>query len=364
MTASAIAVVLHDFASGGSERIAIRLANHWAGMGRHVALICGEAAGPLRDLVASAVTVTEAGATIRRGPGSRKRMATALAAWADRERPDVLFFPGNYHIPIADVLARRAPAARPVLVAKLSNPLKRPDRSALRPFLFDRVMARRLKRFDGLVSMAPALTPDILRLAGPQTVTEIAEPTLADDLSPPAPADDASRHILAAGRLVPQKNFSLALKAFAALPLADATLTILGDGPERPQLLSLARTLSIEDRLNLPGHVPDIGPWLDDARLFLLSSVFEGYPAVVVESLARGRPVATTDSSPALRELLPTPEHGLIAATEGELSSAMLALLQRKPPDPMMLADSVGHHQISAVSKAYLSLFDALAVSA
>ena len=361
MTARAIAVVLHDFASGGSERIAIRLANHWAEKGRSVTLICGEAAGPLGDLVSARVRVTETGATIPRGPGSRKRMAAALAAWADREQPDTLFFPGNYHIPIADGIARRA--ARPALVAKLSNPLKRADRGALRQFLFDRVMARRLARFDGLVSMAPALTPDIERLTGAGTVTGIAEPTLADDLPPPVPADAVSRRILAAGRLVPQKNFSLALRAFAALP-DDATLTILGDGPERAPLLALAQTLGIADRVSLPGHVPDIGPWLDDARLFLLSSVYEGYPAVVVESLAHGRPVATTDSSPALRTLLPTPEHGLIAATEGELGVALLALLQRKPPDPMMLADSVGHHRIAAVSKAYLRLFDGLTVSA
>src|SRR5690606_24652700 len=174
------------------------------------------------------------------------------------------------------------------------------------------------------------------RLTGPGTVTEIAQPTLADALPPPVPADAASRRILAAGRLVPQKNFPLALRAFAALPLADATLTILGDGPERARLLGLAETLGIADRVSLPGHVPDISAWLDDARLFLLSSLYEGYPAVVVESLARGRPVVTTDSTPALRTLLPTPEHGLIAGTETELSAALLTLLQRKPPDPMM----------------------------
>jgi glycosyltransferase involved in cell wall biosynthesis len=63
----------------------------------------------------------------------------------------------------------------------------------------------------------------------------------------------------------------------------------------------------VADRVRLPGYVPDIRPWLAIARTFLLTSWYEGYAAVIVEALGAGRPVVSTDCTPAARELLGEP---------------------------------------------------------
>src|SRR6185503_9029583 len=83
----------------------------------------------------------------------------------------------------------------------------------------------------------------------------------------------------------------------------DARLTILGDGPLRHSLEALARSLGIADRVDTPGY-GDVLPRLRQADLFVLSSDYEGLPAVVLEALASGVPVVTSDSFLAAREML------------------------------------------------------------
>ena len=74
-----IAVVLHDFALGGTERIAVRLADAWARAGADVSIFCGSAEGPIRSLLPSNVRLFPAAPTIARGPFSMGRLARAAA---------------------------------------------------------------------------------------------------------------------------------------------------------------------------------------------------------------------------------------------------------------------------------------------
>src|SRR3954471_11648278 len=94
-----IVVVLHDLPLGGTERIAVRLANRWAQLGREVTLFCGVREGPLAMLICPHVKAGEAAPPVRRGPGSRKRLRAALAAYLERRPTDLLFVPGNYQWP-------------------------------------------------------------------------------------------------------------------------------------------------------------------------------------------------------------------------------------------------------------------------
>ncbi|MGH6911899.1 MAG: hypothetical protein ACREEG_17060, partial [Phenylobacterium sp.] len=108
-----IGLVLHDFSTGGSERIAIRLANRWAASGRRVAIVCGSAEGPLKAMVSPEVAVLELHPAIPRAPGSRRRLGRAAAEAFEISAPDVLFVPGNFHWPLISPfvarLGRRAP---------------------------------------------------------------------------------------------------------------------------------------------------------------------------------------------------------------------------------------------------------------
>ena len=112
------------------------------------------------------------------------------------------------------------------------------------------------------------------------------------------------RHFLAVGRLVPQKNFGLLLDAFAKIVRPGDTLTILGEGGERAALEAQAARLGIGHAVAIPGHVDPLDQWLATADALVLSSDYEGVPAVIIEALAAGLPIVATDCCVSMRDLL------------------------------------------------------------
>jgi glycosyltransferase involved in cell wall biosynthesis len=114
--------------------------------------------------------------------------------------------------------------------------------------------------------------------------------------------------------------------------------------------------------VRLPGYVPDIRPWLETARAFLLTSFYEGYAAVIVEALGAGRPVVSTDCTPAARELLGEPLNGRVAAIgcAESLAEGLRQVLEAPAPDPRVLARSVVDYRLGPIAEAYLEVFDAV----
>jgi glycosyltransferase involved in cell wall biosynthesis len=354
--AGSILVVLHDLALGGGERIAIRLANRWAASGRRVALLCGTLEGPLAPLVDPAVELIGCVPRLERGRGSRRRLGEAAAEIIRARRPDLLFVPGNYIWPILPRLRRLK--HRPAIVAQIGTPMYRHGRGPLAQLEYNLRTRLRLAQVDAAVSLSDVMTRDADHVLGRRITTRINLPALEDASPPLARAD--GRTILAAGRLVEEKGFDVAIRAFALLDDPEARLVILGEGPRRQALTELAERLGVRDRVELPGYVPDIGPWLARARLFLLSSYYEGYAAVAVEALAAGRPVVATDCTPAAYELIDRPERGCIAAVGDplDLSQALARALSRPPADPALIAAGVDGYRIGPIARAYLDLFD------
>ncbi len=113
-------------------------------------------------------------------------------------------------------------------------------------------------------------------------------------------------HLLAIGRLSPEKGFDLLLEAFWSLrrkfPYAD--LTILGEGAARPLLTQICRALELETAVFLPGYVQRPEIYFQGATLFVLSSRQDGMPNVLLEAAAAGLPIAAFPSSPGVAALL------------------------------------------------------------
>lgn len=354
--AERIGIVLHDFAAGGTERVAIRLANAWADAGRRVVLFCGCASGPARAHPAASITVVETAPPIPRGPWSRLRLGRALPGMLAGHPVDALVAPGNFHLPVLRA-AGRLPCA---VACKLSNPLVRADRSRLRQWLFPVATRRSLRHVDCVVAMSPALAREA-RALRPKRVETLFEAILpaSGDGTRAAPA--ARLRIVCAGRMVSQKRFDLALRTFAALARDDIELVLLGDGPERIRLEAQAAALGIADSTRIVGQVPDIAPWLASADALLMTSAYEGYPAVLVEAIATGVRVVTTDCSPAIREILLHPSFGTIAAAEpAALAAALARVLDGRRVDDAARRVLVGRHLVSRAAGEWLAMLDNL----
>ena len=100
--------------------------------------------------------------------------------------------------------------------------------------------------------------------------------------------------LLFVGRLEPEKNPCLVIESFAKAAPTDACLIIVGDGSERQRLETLSRELGVSDRVFLEG-LQNAAPYYQLADLVLVTSRFEGYCAVIIEALAAGKPVLSTN---------------------------------------------------------------------
>jgi glycosyltransferase involved in cell wall biosynthesis len=105
--------------------------------------------------------------------------------------------------------------------------------------------------------------------------------------------------MIAVGRLVPIKNVRLAIQALPAVraQVPQATLLVVGEGPEHDALLQLAQTLGVSEGVKFVGYVDNAGlaPYYRSADVFVLPSDFDNSPNVVLEAMSTGLPVVATD---------------------------------------------------------------------
>jgi glycosyltransferase involved in cell wall biosynthesis len=108
------------------------------------------------------------------------------------------------------------------------------------------------------------------------------------------------------GRLAPQKDFPTLIRAFAAVRARrPARLVILGEGEDRPALEALAAELQIKDDVRLPGFDHNPFRFMSRAAVFALSSIYEGLPGALIQAMACGCRVISTDCPGGSREILP-----------------------------------------------------------
>jgi D-inositol-3-phosphate glycosyltransferase len=114
--------------------------------------------------------------------------------------------------------------------------------------------------------------------------------------NPPDDVPAAARILLSTSRLTTQKGVDVAIRALASLP-DDTVLVVLGEGPERARLESLARELALERRVFLLGRVPDVAAWLRRATVYVHPARWEGFGLGVLEAMHASLPVVATCAS-------------------------------------------------------------------
>lgn len=181
----------------------------------------------------------------------------------------------------------------------------------------------------------------------------------------PRPADLPRDYWLSLGRLVEPKGFHLLLDAYALALRSEALpdLVIVGDGPLLNALTTQANRLGITHRVHFTGFLSNPYPLLRHARLFILSSVQEGMPTVLIEALALGTPVLACDCETGPRELLDNGRLGqLVAANDvPALARGMLQSLAAQSgaaPSAKMLSDALHPYTSQYAAQAYYQVWN------
>lgn len=134
--------------------------------------------------------------------------------------------------------------------------------------------------------------------------------------------------ILAVGRLHPAKDFSMLLEAFARVRESmDVRLLILGEGPERELLEKKCQLLKINDYVEMPGFVKNPHSYMRQAKLFVMSSAYEGLPTALIEALVCGCPVVSTNCASGPSEILENGKYGLLVPV-GDAAALSKAIIK------------------------------------
>jgi glycosyltransferase involved in cell wall biosynthesis len=342
MSDRSLTIFLPSLAGGGAERCMSIVANGLAARGVPVTLALAKAEGPFLAELQPSVRVLDFGA--RSAFGALPRLVRHLRA----DRPAALLAAMN-HTNVVAALAHRLARSRSRLVlserahltsmlAEFPGPSMRATRSLMRwtyPWA------------HSVVSVSDGVAQDLLQhvpLPEERSVT-IYNPVVdaglqrACELPPAHPwlVDGGAPGVLAAGRLIAQKGFDVLLEAFARLRRQrPARLLILGEGELRDVLLAQAQRLGIAQDVALPGFERNPFAAMRAASVFVLSSRFEGLPGVLIQAMACGARVVSTDCPSGPREVLEDGRWGALVPVDdvAALAEALAAALdQRQPPD-------------------------------
>ena len=261
--------------------------------------------------------------------------AAGISAYLNRERPDALLAMNVLSATAATMAIRRA--HQPVrIVATLHEPLK-PGR-LLRRARCSYPYAESVVGVSSGVSTEFDKIPNLTR-SRPHV---IFNPVLSEYLTQKSlePADHpwfgqtAFPVIVAIGKLIKRKDFASLLAAFARVQSwRPARLIVLGEGRLREDLLSLARKLRIAEHVDFPGFVENPYVFLARSDLFVLSSRYEALPTVLIEAMACGCRVVSTDCPFGPREILEDGRLGaLVPVGDPEALAAAMARALDEPP--------------------------------
>jgi glycosyltransferase involved in cell wall biosynthesis len=314
---------------------------------------------------------------LKRGMGVLKplvRRLPSLVAYLRDTRPDaVLAAEPRYNL--MAVWARRVAGLDCRIILSEHNQV---SRGAIKtspwgqPDLIPSLRRAYLKA-DAIVAVSNGVADDLAAYAGipRQRITTVHNPVVGPDLlakakqAPDHPwlAPDQPPVILGAGRLHPQKDFRTLIRAFARLrPKRPVRLIILGaasqanpGGPE--EMKALAAQLGIADDVDIPGFDCNPFSYMSRASVFVLSSAYEGLGNVLIEALACGTPVVSTDCPSGPREILDNGRYGpLVPVGDVAALAAAISNVLDDPPSSEVLRARAQLFTVERAAKRYLEL--------
>ena len=364
MSAPHLAVLVSFSGQGGVERSFALLVNAIAELGVKVDLLLIKRKSPHLALVSSDVNCIAL---------KHQHAATCsgeVANYLTQSRPDALLVAKHRAIVAAAKAAYKARYPGPVVgVIGINTSASIAIRSWPQRFLWRLSMRRHYPRLTRLIAVSDGVNADLCKLAHlpASKVVTVRNPVIDNGLRTMAEApvrhswleDPQVPLIVSVGRLSHSKDYPTLIKAMSLLRDRAARLVILGEGGDRPQLEALISDLQLEARVSLPGFVDNPFSWMRSAQVFALSSVIEGSGNVLVEAMALGTTVVTTDCPSGPSEIVDGGRHGALVPMQdpAALASAIDDALLR-PRDQEQLQEATREFEAKVSARNYLRVLN------
>ena len=304
-----ITILLPNLRGGGAERVAVNLANGFDQRGFAVDIVLLSATGEFLVDLRPSIRIIDLQVKRMRG------VLLPLVRYFIHRRPDTVLACMWPLTVIAIWASRLAHASTRVVVAEHTTWSR--DEIASSAFGRWKVSTTMHHTFTcayGIVAVSQGAADDLSRFAklDRNAITSIYNPVVGEErLHGNLPLEPANwwsgthRRVLAVGALKAIKDYATLLAAFAKLcKRVDARLLILGEGECRIELEAQVKHLGLESSVFMPGFVKDLTSYYQHADLHVLSSTGEGFGNVIVEALASGTPVVSTDCPSGPNEIL------------------------------------------------------------
>jgi glycosyltransferase involved in cell wall biosynthesis len=361
-----IAFFLDALHGGGAEKAVVNLLKGLAQRDEFdLDLVLATKEGPYLDLVPQEVRIIDL------NTGRAVKAILPLMNYLKENRPWALI--GNMgHVNVVASIATELSGIKTKLVLVEQNTVSANQSKLKRAKLVELLMKFLYPRADVVAGVSAGVARDLEQYLGlkKETVKVLNNPVVNEDLitqsqtSLDHPWFAANRPpvFIAVGRLNPQKDFPNLLNAFAQVrKQQEARLIILGEGEERLKLEAMIDNLGIGEDVSLPGFVKNPYAYMKHASCFVLSSRQEGLPTVLIEAMACGCPVVSTDCPSGPEEILNRGTYGLLVPVKNyaALGEAMLATL-KNPPQHELLMQRANEYSTEKVVETYLSLLHEL----
>jgi glycosyltransferase involved in cell wall biosynthesis len=355
-----VAILLRDFQGGGAERAMINIANGLVSRSVDVDMVVFSQEGSFHHYLDSRVRlvcldtpVSGLATFMAILPMRRYFLSTRVRhVLTTLEAPTIVAF-------FCCMLMSKPPQ----LTIRVATTFGKEKRTGIRNFLIRSVYSRHrgifvtnskgsMENLSESLAISPERISVIYNGVDLNLIQQMAKaPTVDIGLS------EHDKYILNIGRLTYAKQQDLLIKSFARLKDRSLKLVILGEGPLREELQALVENLELQDRVLMPGFVDNPYAFLRRAELFVLSSCYEGMPTVLIEAMACGCSVVSTNCPSGPSEILDGCEWTQLVPVNDEQALAMEMETQlQKPVDQNLLLKRAHDFTVDVMAQKYRQL--------